>query len=88
MSQKITLRLDKKVQQLSLKEAAKLEFRVCCVCGLIKNAEVLEECLTCDGFMCSEHSCDEHTCDCTTDQVKPDSLTTISPTKSGRTSKK
>src|ERR1700690_1809324 len=57
------LHLDPNLQQLSPEEVAKLELRACCICGVIKNANDMEECLTCDGFMCAEHKCDEHTCD-------------------------
>ena len=72
------LRLDPKIQRLSVEDAAKLELRVCCICGVITNANGMEECLDCDGFMCSQHKCDEHTCDCSTDSVVTQTLASIS----------
>ena len=77
------LHLDPNLQQLSLHAAAKLELRACCVCSVIKDANAMEECLTCDGFMCSEHRCDEHTCDCTTENVRSKTLTNILPRAGG-----
>jgi hypothetical protein len=71
------LHLDPNLQQLSPEEVAKLELRACCICGVIKNANDMEECLTCDGFMCAEHKCDEHTCDCSTENVPTQTLTNI-----------
>lgn len=71
------LHLDPNLQKLSLDEAAKLELRACCICSVIKDANDMEECLSCDGFMCSEHKCDEHACDCPAEDAAAQPLTNI-----------
>ena len=54
------LHLDPKLEKLTLAEAGfLLELRVCCVCGVIKEAKDFENCLACDGFICDEHSSTE-----------------------------
>ena len=60
------IQLAPELQQLGLKQASSLELRACCICGVVQNANGMEECLSCDGFMCANHHCDEHTCDCAT----------------------
>ncbi len=77
------LHLHPNLKQLSLEQAKKLELRVCCICGVIKNANDLEDCLMCDGFMC-----DEHPCDCSTESVPTQTLTNILPKAKTRTKKK
>ena len=57
-----TVRLDPKIQKLSFPIASRLELRACGICGVINNAEEMEECLMCDEFMCATHSADEHRC--------------------------
>lgn len=79
MNSPTALHLHPSLRQLRIEEAAKLELRVCCVCSVIKGANDMEECLTCDGFMCTEHKCDEHTCDCSTESVPTQTLTSILP---------
>jgi len=56
------LHLDHELQQLSLRKAATLELRACCICGVIKRADEMEQCLKCDEFMCAKHNYAEHTC--------------------------
>lgn len=67
MSPNIALHLDQELQQLSLQKAAVLELRACCICGAIKRADNMEECLKCDGFMCATHPYAEHACDFSTE---------------------
>lgn len=77
------LHLHPTLQKLRLEDAAKLELRVCCICGVIKAASDMEDCLTCDGFLC-----DEHACDCSTENRPTQTLTNISPKAKTRAKKK
>ena len=75
MSSRTALHLDPKVKKLSLEAASKLELRVCCICGVIKDASEFEDCISCDGgFMCVEHNTADHKCDCS---VKNESAQTM-----------
>ena len=47
--------IDPKIEDLEPGEAGRLLLRVCSVCGLVTMVEDLDDCLSCDGYMCPEH---------------------------------
>lgn len=49
-------KIEEMIEEMTPAESGKLRLRVCCICGVITKVEELDECPTCEGYMCSGHA--------------------------------